>query len=173
MSFERHFVRRQPVLVCSRERLVTPDAQHGLGSVQQCLIIQSRVSRRQSFQAVNHLPELIIWFPACYLERFYHRRIVRVHITMIRHVAPVCFHLTYISLIDLLGTACNCLQWLYPATSTWLISIQKVTKCRRPPQGTKHVLRGQRTRRQRGRPWPGSALPKVDERLTQFLHEPV
>jgi hypothetical protein len=82
------------VLGCSRERLTTPDDQHGLGRVQQRLIIQSCVGRRQSFQTVNHLPELIIWFPACDLKRFYHRRIVRVHIPMTQHVAPICFRFT-------------------------------------------------------------------------------
>jgi hypothetical protein len=88
------FVKSYRFLGCSSERFTTPDAQHCLGCVQQCLIIQSCVGGRQSFQAVDHLPELIIWLPTCDLKRFYHCRIVRVHIPMTQHVAPICFRFT-------------------------------------------------------------------------------
>ena len=86
---------RYRVLGCSRDRLTTPDFQHGFGCVQQSSIIERCVGGRQSFQAIDHLPELIIWFPTCDLQRFYHRRIIRVHIPVTRHVAPICLHISY------------------------------------------------------------------------------
>jgi hypothetical protein len=94
-----HFRRGYRVLCCSRKRLTTPDLQHGLGCVRQRLIIDSRVGGRQSLQAVDHLPEFIIWFPTCNLKRLYQGRIVRIRIPMTQHICTYfLYEFTYVSI---------------------------------------------------------------------------
>jgi hypothetical protein len=49
-------IREYLYFCCSRESLITPDAQHGPGCFQQSVIIERCVAGRQSVQAGDHFP---------------------------------------------------------------------------------------------------------------------